>query len=150
MVEPSETRHYLPNAGASGQNSDCKVDAVGECEVKKLDLTTEQRVIHKRQVFAKWMARDGNRERIRAYQKEHRRLWRYGIRRHEADVLIAKQKGVCCICRKVPKRWTVDHNHSTGKIRGLLCNICNAGLGGFRDSIPTLKRAILYLERKGR
>lgn len=115
--------------------------------MKKLNLTPEQRVLHKRTLFAKWMARDGNRERIRQYQKDNRRLWRYGIRRVEADALIRKQKGLCPICRKKPSRWTIDHDHATGAFRGLLCHICNAGLGSFRDSIPVLIRAMHYLEK---
>jgi len=114
--------------------------------MKKLNLTPEERVIHKRNVFRKWMEKPGVKERIRKYQRENRRLWRYGIRRNEADAIIAKQKGRCAICQLKPKRWTVDHDHSTGAFRGLLCNICNAGLGGFKDSIANLGRAILYLQ----
>ena len=44
------------------------------------------------------------------------------------------------------KRLSIDHDHDTGQIRGLLCNKCNTGLGGFQDNVETLQRAILYLE----
>lgn len=43
---------------------------------------------------------------------------------------------------------SVDHNHKSNKIRGLLCLNCNAGLGNFRDNITLLKKAISYLEEK--
>lgn len=57
------------------------------------------------------------------------------------------QKGECKICNTTStKPLSVDHCHSTGKIRGLLCNPCNMGIGQFKDSIVRLKNAISYLE----
>lgn len=62
------------------------------------------------------------------------------------------QDGKCAICGKGPggmsntkKRLVVDHNHKTGKIRGLLCGSCNIGLGHFKDNVEILKSAIKYL-----
>jgi hypothetical protein len=43
----------------------------------------------------------------------------------------------------------MDHNHSTGKFRGMLCHHCNRGLGNFKDDIQNLENAILYLKNKG-
>jgi hypothetical protein len=48
--------------------------------------------------------------------------------------------------RSRAKYLAVDHCHKTGKIRGLLCHYCNIALGGFKDSIESLKKAIKYLE----
>ena len=74
---------------------------------------------------------------------------RYGITVEEYDRMFAEQDGKCAICGvKVEKhRLCVDHDHATGKVRGLLCRLCNRHLGGFRDSIDLLRRAIAYLER---
>ena len=63
------------------------------------------------------------------------------------------QDGRCAICRKIPTtgphkgKLAVDHCHTSGKVRGLLCNICNVGLGHSEDSVERLQTAILYLQR---
>ena len=48
--------------------------------------------------------------------------------------------------RRYKKVWVVDHNHSTGKFRGIICNPCNIKLGQFQDDINNFKNAIKYLE----
>lgn len=89
-------------------------------------------------------------------EKRKRMIGRYGLSPEEFNYLWHKQEGMCwiCFCEMVipsdnsrPKnRVCIDHCHETGKIRGLLCANCNTGLGMFRDSNNTLKRAIEYLE----
>jgi hypothetical protein len=70
----------------------------------------------------------------------------YGLTAAEYDALLAKQAGRCAICGTQPvKRLAVDHEHATGKVRGLLCSTCNSGLGHFKDSVPALENAIAYL-----
>ena len=63
--------------------------------------------------------------------------------------LLRKQGGVCAICYHPPsavRRLAIDHNHETGKVRGLLCTTCNMGLGFFKDSQARLQSAVDYLE----
>lgn len=63
--------------------------------------------------------------------------------------LLEQQDGVCAICGKTCKtneRLSVDHNHSTGKVRGLLCRTCNLGIGHFQDSPEILSKALDYLK----
>jgi hypothetical protein len=70
---------------------------------------------------------------------------RYGITATQFDELLAKQGGVCAICgRENPEH--VDHDHETGKVRGILCFNCNGGLGQFSDNTERLANAIEYLE----
>ncbi|MFE0047556.1 endonuclease VII domain-containing protein [Streptomyces albireticuli] len=69
----------------------------------------------------------------------------YGITEAERDAMIAEQAGVCPICLS-PDPVHVDHDHDTGKVRGVLCFNCNSALGKFRDDRDTLRRAIAYLE----
>lgn len=74
-----------------------------------------------------------------------------GITEAEYRALYHKQSGQCGICKrriysKRYKNLAVDHCHSTGRIRGLLCNNCNTGLGLFRDDPAALRRAADWAE----
>ena len=75
----------------------------------------------------------------------------YGITLEEVGEILANQGGTCAICRKQvtdPRGFSphVDHDHATGKVRGILCLTCNAGLGSFHDDPDLLRSAIRYLE----
>ena|SRR3990172_1429595 len=77
---------------------------------------------------------------------------RYGISYDEFCRLLALQGGGCAICGAGPSntrtwRLSVDHCHSTRKVRGLLCTRCNTALGSFKDDVALLRAAIAYLER---
>lgn len=65
------------------------------------------------------------------------------------DYLSMREKcgNVCEICGNSDDKLAVDHCHSTGVIRGMLCNRCNRGIGYFKDSVDLLKETIKYLER---
>jgi len=72
----------------------------------------------------------------------------YGITPDEKAAILCKQDNKCSIC-KIPFHNTrhthVDHNHKTGKVRGILCNHCNHLLGNAKDTIEVLENAITYL-----
>lgn len=69
----------------------------------------------------------------------------YGIEPEQYDIMFQEQKGLCAICQK-KKKLCVDHDHSTGKVRGLLCHNCNRGLGSFYDNTSFLNKAVEYLQ----
>lgn len=74
---------------------------------------------------------------------------RYGIGEEEYQRLLGEQMGACAICRESivgGRALNVDHDHETGRIRGLLCPACNRGIGYLRDNPELLFRAKLYLE----
>ena len=74
---------------------------------------------------------------------------RYGITLLEYRELFRKQDSRCAICfREDDKRLHVDHDHETGKVRGLLCGSCNRGIGMFGEKIDLFKKAIEYLSKK--
>jgi hypothetical protein len=82
----------------------------------------------------------------------------YGITLEERNKILDSQNGCCAICKKPlsylvseklkQKKLYIDHNHETGKIRGLLCSTCNTGLGMFKDNVEYLRNAITYLLKK--
>lgn len=82
-------------------------------------------------------------------QSFNQRCQKFNISPEELNSLFESQNGRCSICNKdfnSMSDWSIDHDHHSGKIRGLLCGQCNSGLGYFYDNIEFLKRAILYLE----
>lgn len=88
---------------------------------------------------------------IRGGDDYHRRTMlraKYGLSMEEYAALLERQHGVCAICGQPPNEGGVlhvDHDHTTGVVRGLLCPPCNTGLGNFRDDQRLLRRAIRYL-----
>lgn len=79
--------------------------------------------------------------------------WKYGVGESVYNTLLAKQGGVCAICRRENqqvrngpyRRLSIDHCHTTGKIRGLLCNDCNTSIGKLGDNEEGLLKALEYL-----
>lgn len=114
--------------------------------------------------------RAANRERVRqrnadyaaanpgVKRRNHRQYWLklYGLDPAAYQDLLASQGGVCAICRAPerildartgePRRLSVDHCHTTGRVRGLLCGHCNRGIGQFEDSPERLDSASAYLK----
>lgn len=74
----------------------------------------------------------------------------YNINLDYYNELFKQQEGRCAICNihqsELTRILSVDHNHETGEIRGLLCGKCNVGLGHYNDNIKLLKKAIDYLK----
>lgn len=109
----------------------------------------------------KWW--DANREdqnrkqRERYHKNKHRyklktiwdvRLERYGVDQDMFRKMLLEQQSCCPLCSTVlDDTASVDHCHTTGKVRGLLCKQCNMGLGMFYDNIETFERIIDYLKR---
>ena len=75
----------------------------------------------------------------------------YGITVEEYDAMLAAQGGGCAICHATEpggrtRYFPVDHCHTTGTVRGLLCTKCNRGLGLFNDNTGRMERAVKYLK----
>jgi hypothetical protein len=104
-------------------------------------------------------------EQVRAYHREYYRKnrtvfaatgWRnhlrkkYGLTLEQYDALFENQGSRCAICACTEPRgnkWVVDHCHDTGKVRGITCNSCNTGMGGFADTAALLRKAADYLDQ---
>lgn len=85
----------------------------------------------------------------RDYVRDHILRSKYNISLEDYKILQVNQNNKCAICdrhiNELPKNLDVDHCHTTGKVRGLLCGKCNMGLGYFQDDFQLLQKAIKYL-----
>ncbi len=70
---------------------------------------------------------------------------KYGLTRERYLQMVNDQAGCCAICDKPTTPLCVDHDHATGRVRGLICDSCNVGLGRFEDDVARLQRAASYL-----
>lgn len=140
--------------------SDCKAcrkEYQKQYYLKNINVEKEKRKIYYKK----------NSESIKNYQKLRRvenpnidvvkNLAQYGLTLEQYTEIALNQNNKCAICNHLEtaiikknnkiKKLSVDHDHVTNKIRGLLCVNCNRGIGSFKDNIDNLKRAIIYLER---
>ena len=105
---------------------------------------------YRREFMRAWRAQ--NKDKIAA-STARARAKRYGLELSELERMTAEQGGTCAICRDAfpanPKHCHVDHCHDTGKVRGLLCILCNLMLGKARDRPDVLIRAAEYLRAHG-
>ncbi len=82
-------------------------------------------------------------------QEKLRRARRLGLSPEEYDALVDRHNGRCGICQGAPNGiggLHIDHDHASGKVRGLLCHSCNVSIGHFRDDPDLLRQAAEYIE----
>ena len=134
----------------------------GECKACNAAAKKQWYEAHREQVIAKvkdWQQM--NSDRLNAYRRERRTRpevkakdraghlrRKFGITPETYDEMLAAQGGVCAICERPPRDGTslhVDHEHGTGRVRGLLCFRCNNALGDFEDDAVLLLRAADYV-----
>jgi hypothetical protein len=110
----------------------------------------EQRARHTRSHY------EANAEKIR--RSRRRNLNKYGLTMDQFEEMNDKQNGLCAICGRSPyegqenprkSRLSVDHDHETGRVRGLLCDPCNTGIGLFKEDPNRMMSAITYLQERG-
>lgn len=141
--------------------ANCKTCKYGKAHTCKDCMSTHQ----KKYIASNKKAKKNRDQRAASYRKNNRhtfnltsRLSHYkrlglDITKKEYLKLYQEQEGKCKICKKEPsgrkKVLCLDHCHDTLKVRGLLCDNCNAGLGKFKDNLKLLKQAINYLDNNG-
>ena len=82
--------------------------------------------------------------RVRQYKRK------YGVTLADYNRMYKEQKGGCKICGRRPKRRLhVDHDHTTGVVRGLLCSSCNLALGLLSEDSSVVEKVVRYLKRAG-
>lgn len=86
-------------------------------------------------------------EGVRRVRTNNALLRQFGITLETYELILKEQNGGCAICSKAEngRRLAVDHDHSTGVIRGLLCALCNTAIGKFHDDPALLRKAANYI-----
>lgn len=161
-VKPLE-EFYVDSRHKDGRKGSCKKCYSAQA---KAGLTANpERQVAKRARGRQWHAANPERtstngQRWRAANPEHNkkknRRWelhtKYGITPEQFDDLLAAQNGecACCYTSEPGGQWDtfcIDHDHTTGKIRGLLCHRCNLAIGMLGDSLEGVERAMEYMRR---
>lgn len=120
---------------------------VCSADVVRARRQTEEGAQAHRDSSKRW--REANNER----HKDNNARWQYGVEHGTYDTMFTAQNGQCAICKTTEpglgtKRFAIDHCHTSGRVRGLLCHRCNQGLGYFKDDAERIHRAIQYLSAK--
>ena len=125
-VKKERSEFHKDSARADGITSYCK-----PCKLK---------------INQKW--RGENPEGLLQSQRRTKRKRVYGVTPEEYDRILLDQNNQCAICKKtIGHEASVDHNHETGQVRGLLCRNCNAGIGLLQDNSEVLRAAADYLDK---
>jgi len=95
-------------------------------------------------------------EKYRTYFRNRHIIKTYGITPERYAEMVAEQGGVCAVCGRLPngtnhveQNLVIDHRDDSGKVRGLLCNNCNSGMGMIGDTVAHLEAAMEYLKKYG-
>lgn len=131
--EINKTRKYPDDA--TKVCADCKETKLRSCFTPNLTVT------------------DGLYSQCRKCNLISQRAHKYGISEEHRQQMLHDQHNRCCLCHGSFTESNiehVDHCHTTGRIRGLLCASCNTALGMFKDNVSALMRAILYLNPEGK
>jgi len=136
-------RHQLSNVDPKALEGDCS--ACGHGVKLRLQIRNGRETIR---CAVRTFRRRG--KKVTPEQRRASRIRRkYGIAYEEYLLRLSAQGGRCLLC-KSPGDLCVDHDHATGRVRGLLCRSCNLALGYLRDDVTVLRRAIKYLATPAR
>lgn len=146
-IEKEFSLFYKNPALKDGHEGKCK-----KCRIRKMSIMTEEQHYKRLEYSGKYQIeyRKLNKELVSNKSRNYNYKKRYNITVEDYYNLLDSQDYKCAICKtsKISRKYfDIDHNHITGKVRGLLCNLCNKSLGSFKDSIENLQNAIKYLEK---
>ena len=86
-----------------------------------------------------------NPEKVRENSRRQSLRRKYGISQEDYEARLRAQGGACAICGATDRKLVVDHNHQTGRVRGILCFNCNLMIGHCGEIVATLEKAAKYL-----
>jgi hypothetical protein len=119
-------------------------------KIKEIDRRSKEK--HKAARYEKakvWKKK--NPDKVKRLNRRTHLKRKYGITEEQYNLMLESQNLCCALCEKHQQELIrplgVDHNHATGKVRGLLCHECNAAIGLVKEDINLLFKIIDYLKR---
>lgn len=107
-----------------------------------------------REYIQKWRLTHPEKRRTNGEHRKSMLKTTHNLSLEEYNILFSLQSGLCAVCKRhqsaFKRSFAVDHDHATGKIRGLLCFGCNISLGHLQDNLQWLQNAIDYIKRGAR
>jgi Recombination endonuclease VII len=138
-----KTEFHRNKKGCGGLQAECGV-CVGK-RVKAYYLANHAKVRQYKNAY-----RTANKEKLNAYFREAYLKRKYEMVSADKLRMHTEQGGRCKCCSRVfeddMSKWCIDHNHTTNKVRGLICRYCNSGIGMLGDDAASLRKALCYLE----
>ena len=133
---------YKDKRAKSGLQSECK-----KCHSARTKIYREKNSEHYKEYHKNYYKE--NMENHKCNSREYHLKSKFGITLDDYNEMLYNQDGKCKICEihhtELKKALDVDHCHETSRVRGLLCNNCNRGIGHLKESIKNLDRAKKYL-----
>ena len=134
---------FVPNGTSKRTGETLRKNICKKCRNKKRDLARKNNKSEARKLsdIKRWnKANSGDKG------KNKKLKLNYGICLEDFNTMLMEQNYLCKICKNKMNKPCVDHSHSTGKVRGLLCSECNTALGLFKENVDILEEAILYVK----
>lgn len=143
IEKPLSEYHIAQKAGYVGKDGYKRTTDVYKAHCKECYRKKQREEYHQ-------MPLEEQRERRRRnYNSDYNKFYllrtKYGLTKTQFDIMIAEQKSSCKICSTPLDNPQVDHCHTTGKVRGLLCRNCNTSLGLLKENTDTLRSMITYI-----
>mgnify|MGYP006784045891 CR=1 FL=1 len=140
-----KSEFYNSKSSKTGKQSRCI-----QCQAKSSEILSKDGQVAYKSSMSKLRSENPAEytRRVRGYNLKAS----HGIKQDDYEAMASKQGHACAICRsKEPggpgDRFHVDHNHATGKIRGLLCAKCNTAIGLLKEDAIVIQRALNYLKK---
>lgn len=146
-LPPNALHHKLSDVNEAERTATCSICGATKIRLRKGSRGSQcgtLRALEK----AKYTARHPGKRATPEHQRRHLLRSKYGITPEEYDSMLDSQGGCCAICGRTPtpsRRLAVDHDHTTGVVRGLLCTACNVGIGFLGDNHQSVSSAVAYL-----
>lgn len=134
----------------SNKTGTCQSCYDKEYNLRRTPEEKERRRNKKREWLKMWRANKSPEEKRIKYLKGKKS--RYGLSVEEYQRILDSQNGRCAICKNPPsekRELDIDHDHNTGKVRGLLCQSCNIGIGFLKDDYFLVRTAADYIYHNG-